>query len=126
MTIATMHDALPFFEFAALALAGCAAPALWALWTVRGRAWAWRLAAAITAVGGIAIAASGEPAWLLLVAAVVGFAVLARRTFERGGRMVAAALIVVAGFPLYAITLFLAVLGFAATGCAPDAYECPI
>jgi hypothetical protein len=126
MPIATMHDALPLFGFAGLAVVGCAAPLLWAHWTVRGRAWAWRVAAAITAVGAIALVAVGEPLLLIVVALGVGFAVLARRHFERGGQLVAAVLIVGAGLPLYAITLFLALLGWAAIGCAPDAYECPI
>jgi hypothetical protein len=126
MPIATMHDALPIFGFAALALVACAGPPLWAHWVLRGRPWAGRAAAAITAVGTVALVAAGEPLLLIAVALGVGFAVLARRHFERGGRMVAAALIVAGGLPFYAMTLLLALLGWAAIGCAPDAYECPI
>jgi hypothetical protein len=38
----------------------------------------------------------------------------------------AAALIVAGGLPVYATTLLLGLIGWAAIGCAPDAYECPI
>jgi hypothetical protein len=49
-----------------------------------------------------------------------------RRRLGRVGRHVVAAVLVVAGLPLYAYTALLALLAIAAIGCAPDAYECPV
>jgi hypothetical protein len=125
MTIATMNDALPLFGFMALALVGCGGPVLWAIWTVRGRRWAWQSAAVITAGIVIAIIASGEPLLLGVVAIMVGGAVLARREFQPTAQKVAAVFIVGAGLPLYGLTLVIGLIAWATVGCAPDAYECP-
>jgi hypothetical protein len=124
--IATAGDGFAILGLAALALLGCTAPPLWAHWTVRGKPWAWRLAALPTVGIVVATVAGGEPAWLLLVAAVVAAAVHARRRFQHRGRVATAVLIVAAGLPLYALTLFGVLVGIAAFSCAPDAYECPL
>jgi hypothetical protein len=126
MTIATAGDGLLFFGLAALCLAGCAAPVLWALWTTRGREWLWRAATVPTTGIAIAVLLARKPLLLVPIALVVGFAVLARRTFQPTAQKVVAGLIVCAGAPLYALTLFAVVIGVAALGCAPDAYECPL
>jgi hypothetical protein len=49
----------------------------------------------------------------------------ARRRLRRG-RWVAGALLALAGTPLYAWTAFVILIGIAAFGCPPDAYECPL
>jgi hypothetical protein len=125
MLIATLHDALPIFGFTALALVGCAGPLLWAHWTMRGTRWAWQTAAVITVGIAIAIIASGEPLLLIVVAMMVGGAVLARREFQPVAQKLAAVFIVGAGIPLYGFTLILGLIAWASVGCAPDAYECP-
>lgn len=126
MMIATFHDSLPVFGLALLGVVTCAAPLLWARWMLHGTRWALYAAAALSTALVAAIASTGELAWLLLAGAVVLAAVLARRYLGRAGRWATAALIVIAGLPLYALTAFAIVIGFAAIGCAPDAYECPL
>jgi hypothetical protein len=126
MIIATVSQSMPIFGFGALALVASAAPALWAVWIVRGKEWARIAAGVLTAGIAIAIVASEQPIWLALVAAVVAGAFAARRHLDRAGRWATAALVVAGGLPLYAVTLFLFAIAAAAVGCAPDAYECPI
>jgi hypothetical protein len=41
------------------------------------------------------------------------------------GRVVGALVLAFASVPAWGYGLFVALIGWAATGCAPDAYECP-
>jgi hypothetical protein len=86
--LATLHDSLPLFGYAALLLLASCVPVLAAMWTLRAEA--------------------------------------PRRRLGRAGRHVVAAVLVVAGIPVYAYTALFALLAIASIGCAPDAYECPI
>jgi hypothetical protein len=127
MMIATVHDSVPIFLFSALGLVLCAAPALWARWTVRGSRRDLIAAAVLTAVLTIAlIAGEQDPAWLLLPPAAVIAAIAARHHLGVWGRRVTGVLIVFAGSPLYILTLIGFALAVASIGCSPDAYECPL
>ena len=127
MTIATFHDSVPIFLFGFLGLFLCAAPVFWARWTLSGTRRYLIAAAVLTAVLAIGLVAGEQTAtWLLLPAAVAAAAFLARRHLGVWGRRATAAMIVVAGLPLYAITAFGLLIAVAAIGCAPDAYECPL
>jgi hypothetical protein len=72
----------------------------------------------------------GYTALLLIASSVPVLAAIwtlrAQAPRRRLGRHVVAAVLVVAGLPLYAYTALLALLAIAAIGCAPDAYECPV
>jgi hypothetical protein len=126
MMIATVHDSVPIFLFSALGLFLCAAPVLWAWWTLRGRRRDLIAAAVLTAVLTIAlVAGEQDSAWLLLPPVAVIAAIFARHHLGLWGRRATAVLIVCAGSPLYLITLLGFFIGLAALGCAPDAYECP-
>ena len=85
----------------------------------------------------IATASDAGPILVIALAALAACAVpmlLARWTLKsawvaqrlpRGGRIAAAAMLVIAGTPLYIWTFFVIVIGLATYGCPPDAYECP-
>jgi hypothetical protein len=49
-----------------------------------------------------------------------------RRRLGKVGRRVVAAVVAIAGLPLYAYAAPYLLIGIAAIGCAPDAYECPL
>ena len=105
MLIATFHDSVPIFLFAFLGVFLCAAPVFWARWTLSGTRRYLIAAAVLTAVLAIGLVAGEQPAaWLLLPTGAVVVAFLARRHLGVWGRRATAALIVVAGLPLYAIT----------------------
>jgi len=57
--------------------------------------------------------------WIARAAAV-------RRRVPAVGRFGIAAVLAVASLPVWAYGLFFALIGWAAVGCAPDAYECPL
>jgi hypothetical protein len=126
MTIATFHDSIPIFGWATVSLLACAVPFLWARWTMHGTRWALYIAAPVTAAGALGIALSGGLLWLILIGGASAVAILARHHTDRAGRIVAAGVVIAAGLPLYGLTLLMFVLAFAAIGCAPDAYECPV
>jgi hypothetical protein len=44
----------------------------------------------------------------------------------RRARIVTGVLIGVASVPLYAVAAFIGLIAYAALGCPPDAYECPL
>jgi hypothetical protein len=77
----------------------------------------------IIGIGALLLAAWAVPA-LLAWCTAKGKWVAGR--LPRVARIVAAALIVLAGAPLYFWTLFVIVIGIAAFDCPPDAYECPL
>ena len=64
MMIATVHDSVPIFLFSALGLFLCAAPVLWARWTLQGSRRELIAAAALTAVLSIALVAGEQVAGL--------------------------------------------------------------
>jgi cell division protein FtsW (lipid II flippase) len=126
MMIATVNDSVPIFLFSFLGVFLCAAPVLWATWTLRGSRRELGAAAVLTATLAIALVAGEQsPAWLLLPAGAVVAAIFARRRLGLWGRRAVAALIVGAGLPLYALTALGFLIAVASIGCAPDAYECP-
>jgi hypothetical protein len=83
----------------------------------------WHDAVPMFGISALLLAASALPF-------VLGVLILrserAWRRFPRYARHVAAALVVIAGLPLYACTAFFVLIAIATVGCAPGAYECPI
>ena len=127
MMIATVRDSVPVFLFSALGLLLCAAPGLWAWWTLTGARRELVAAGVLTATLSIALVAGEQsPAWLLLPAGVVIAAIFARRHLGPWGRRATAVLIVFAGSPLYLLTLIGFALAIASISCGPDAHECPL
>jgi hypothetical protein len=57
--------------------------------------------------------------WMIRAAAV-------RRRVPPLGRLGVAAVLALGSLPVWAYGLFAALIGWAAVGCAPDAYECPL
>ena len=49
----------------------------------------------------------------------------ARQRIAPGGRYALAGLLVIASLPGWMYGLFFVLIGWAAAGCPPDAYECP-
>jgi hypothetical protein len=127
MVIATVRDSVPVFLVSALGLLLCAAPALWAWWTLKGSRRQLVAAAVLTATLSIALVAGEQsPAWLLLPAGAVIAAIFARHRLGLWGRRATAVLIVCAGSPLYLLTLIGFALAIASISCGPDAHECPL
>ena len=77
----------------------------------------------ILVIGAFALVACALPA-LLAWCTIKGRWIAAR--MPRAGRIAVATGLVLAGAPLYFWTFFVLVIGIAALGCAPDAYECPL
>ena len=65
MMIATFHDSIPIFLFSFLGVFLCAAPVLWAKWTLKGARKDLVAAAVLTATLAIALIA-GEQSWVWL------------------------------------------------------------
>ena len=76
----------------------------------------------ILGIGLAALAACAIP--MLLARWTVKSARVAQR-LPRAGRIATAAMLVIAGTPLYIWTFFAIMIGLATYGCPPDAYECP-
>ena len=125
--IATVHDSIPIFLFSFLGVFMCAAPVLWAKWTLKGQRRDLVAAAVLSATLAIALVAGEQSwVWLPLPAGAAVAAVLARRHLGVWGRRATAAVIIAAGSPLYLVTLIGFALATASIGCSPDAYECPL
>jgi len=89
---------------------GSLAPLAWADWTVQGYAKALIAAVALTVLLIAGIAVTGHPRLLIFEALTVGAALLARHSFSPEGRMAIAVVIVGAGLPAWAFTMYYAML----------------
>jgi hypothetical protein len=74
----------------------------------------------ITVLALIVASAPGALGWLILGGD------FAQLRMTRRARIVTGVLIGVASVPLYAVAAFIGLIAYAALGCPPYAYECPL
>jgi hypothetical protein len=124
--VATASEGWDLIGIGVLMLVCWAGPAMLAWWTLTGRRAPGLVGAAALVAAAATCILAGVPALLALVAGAAVIAGIGRWSRKRSARIAAAVLVVLAGAPLYAATLFVLLIGVAAFGCAPDAYECPL